>query len=197
MNELRYRICLLLAVISVAGGVELLATTRPAIRQVPMLSTLDLPAHVLPTDCRLVPSPSRVLDSRSTASGLWGTSGVPQNPWSGFDRTLITRIYALIFGPPISPDGPPLGTAQLNEFALRSTEHVDAGYAAFYARDSALTAIHVYGVRFRDRVEMLALLRTVKPRGVFVLGDTVVRVYRDELGCSDAVIDYFSALSSK
>jgi hypothetical protein len=171
-------------------------TAPVEVRQSQMPEALNVPAEILPDDCQLVPSPSRVLQNGSTASGLWGDIGIPRNPWAGSDRLLIARIYSRMFGPPLSPDGPPLTAAQANQFALKSTEHIEAGYAAFYARKDALMVTHAYGVRFRSQSDLSTALRNRKGNYVFVVGEIVVKVSSDD-GCSHAVIQYLSSLSKK
>ena len=122
--------------------------------QTTKLSELTLLQGALSSECRLIPAPSvRAESGNSLRAGLWGSLPITTNPWIGKEPRVIASIYVHMFGPPVTPNGPPLDARSLSRYAFELAKDVEEGYAAFY-QQSGQPAIAVYALKFRNAVEL-------------------------------------------
>jgi hypothetical protein len=125
---------------------------------------------------------------------LWTGLEIPTNPWSGTERSIIASIRMRVFGPPMTPDGPPLTGNEARRYFLQTADGVDEGYAAFYHERSKPDVVAVYGLRFADlRGLDWANLPGLRAH-VVIMGSTVALVTGVGDECFDAVRGHVRSL---
>jgi hypothetical protein len=150
---------------AVVLAMSVLITTgasQPAPPRVVSMQELTVPAERLPAGCVLSPAPWRAVDGGRVRMNLWAE--FPTNPWIGTERTLIVSIREMVDGPPVLPDGPPLGPKQLSRYLSQLADGVEEAYGAVYLQSEA-DVIRVRALRFAP---------TEKPAGSARLNDTSV-----------------------
>lgn len=149
------------------------------------LVTLTAPPGRLTSGCSLSPSPTVTIGNQ-IRGGLWG--GLPSNPWTGTERSIVANITEQVMGSPALPDGPPLSRAELARFRLRWADDVESAYGAVYTKAD----MHVATV---DAVRLKSMPAN-RPRGnpgarlQLVHGRTVVALFGEGDPCFDALAAY-------
>jgi len=154
------------------------------------LATLTVPQSRLVPGCALSASPTVSLGGNQIRGGLW--AGLPRNPWTGVERSIVADIRESVAASPLLSDGPPLSRADLTRFRVQLAEDVEEAYAAIYT-DAGTHLVTVHGVRFNSAPVPNPPQRGNSMSGGSVRmarGRTVVAVFGEGGQCFNAVAAY-------